>query len=245
MGLSKTIAIFETNPPSSVFANTPAHASWFEQILLGFRRPLHIQIYRVVAGEFPETLEDIDGIIVTGSSKEVYDGDPWIAQTADWIRKAQKLRVPILGVCFGHQIIAQAFGGEVTKNPKGREIGTCSVSLVGRAAYDPLFRGLPKRLSVQESHKSVITKLPKSAKVFGQNAYGIQAFRLGSDALWGVQFHPEVSAQILRKVIRARKPILQEEGLDAEKIYRSVKPTKQAKKILKNFLDIVYDHSKS
>lgn len=243
MALSKTVAIFEANPPSPVFANTPAHASWFEAILLGLRRTLRLQTYRVVAGEFPKTLNSIDGIIVTGSSKEVYDGEPWIAETEEWVRKARASRIPILGVCFGHQIIAQAFGGEVTKNPKGREIGTCSVSLVHRAADDPLFHGLPQKLSVQESHQSVIVKLPGSARVLGKNKYGIQAFRLGNDKLWGVQFHPEVSAPILKKVIRARKQILEQEGLDAENIYRSVKPTTQAKKVLKNFLDIVYEHT--
>ncbi|MBI5449037.1 gamma-glutamyl-gamma-aminobutyrate hydrolase family protein [Candidatus Gottesmanbacteria bacterium] len=245
MGSSKTVAIFETNPPSPVFNNTPAHASWFETILLKLRPQLCVQTYRVVAGEFPKSLRNIDGIIVTGSSKEVYDGDPWIAETAKWMREAKQLYIPVLGVCFGHQIIAQAFGGKVTKNPKGREIGTCSVSLVRRAADDPLFYGLSKKLSVQESHKSIIIKLPKSAKMLGKNTFGVQAFRLGEDLMWGVQFHPEVSAPILKKVILARKPILNQEGLNAEKIYRSVKPTMQSRKVLKNFLDIVYDHTKS
>ncbi|OGG11511.1 hypothetical protein A2Z00_02665 [Candidatus Gottesmanbacteria bacterium RBG_13_45_10] len=245
MDSSKTIAIFEANPPSPVFENKSAQASWFADILAGIDPKLTVRTYRVFSNEFPVSLDSIDGIIVTGSSKEVYDGDSWITTTAGWVKQAQRQGIPVLGVCFGHQIIAQAFGGTVTPNPKGREMGTCSISLVDAAAGDPLFRGLPKTVSVQESHKSAVVKLPKAAKVLGENKYGVQAFRMGEDKTWGVQFHPELDAEVLKKVVEYRKDILREEGLDAQKIAQGIHPTQQARGILKNFLDIVYENTKS
>lgn len=243
MGLSKTIAIFETNPPSPVFNNTPATALWFEKIILKLRPKTNVVTYRVVSMEFPKTLHGIDGLIITGSSKEVYDNEIWISKTAEWLREARRENIPTLGVCFGSQLIAEFSGGKVTKNPKGREVGTCTISVLAKAQSDALLKGLPKKFTVQESHQSAVVVIPKDAELLASNTYGVQAFRLKNEQVWGVQFHPEMSAETLATIVRHRKPILQAEGIDTEKVLESLKPTKEAGKILKNFLDVIYRHA--
>lgn len=243
MDLSKLIIILETNPPSPLFKNRPAHALWFINILLKFNKNLKIKSYNVALGEFPKKLSDINGVIITGSSLEVYEKKEWIYKTEEFIKKFKQLKIPVLGVCFGCQLIAQAFGGKVVKNIKGREIGTCKILLSNNSAKDRLLSGLPLEIYVQESHISAVEKLPKKAIVLAENDYGIQAFKLLNENIWGVQFHPEVIPKNLKKVIKFRQKLLVEEGLNAHKIYDTVQPTQDAQQILKNFLNIIYANS--
>lgn len=243
--IPRKIVIFETNPASPVFDNTPAHASWFETIIREIKPDAEIYTYRVVKNEFPDTLDNVSGLIITGSSKEVYDGEPWIHATGDWIHVAQEKKIPTLGVCFGSQLIAQVEGGIVTKNPMGREVGTCSVRLVTEAQNDPLFKGLPTALTVQQSHQSAMVAMPQNAEVLAENEYGVQAYRIKNESMWGVQFHPEVSTDTLRKVLEFRRPILEQEGIDVDQKIRTLKSANDAQRILKNFLNVVYDYPKS
>ena len=240
--MNKTVAIFETNPPSPLFDDKPAHGSWFEKILTLLKPDLSVVTYRVAQDEFPKTLDGIDGLIITGSSKEVYDEDSWITKAAKWASLAREMKIPTLGVCFGSQLLAEVAGGKVTKNPNGRENGTCTVKLVHSASSDPLFAGLPKNLSVQESHQSSIVDLPRDTTVLAQNDYGVQAFRINGESTWGVQFHPEVAPETLQKVIIFRKDILEKEGINPVAIRAGIHPTPEAQSIIGKFIDVVYEN---
>lgn len=240
MGLSKSIIILETNPPSPIFNNKSAYASWFEDLIQKFNKNVKIKSYNVTLGELPKNFYGINGVIITGSAKEVYENEIWIDKTMELVREIKAEKIPLLGICFGYQLIAKVFGGEVQKNPKGREIGTCMISLLRNARNDELFTGVPAQIKVQESHISAVVILPKNAKLLAKNKYGIQAFRISNESIWGVQFHPEVTPDNLRKVIRFRQNILAEEGLDAQKIHDAVQPTVEAQQILQNFLNIIY-----
>lgn len=243
MDLSKTIIILETNPPSPIFDNKPAYALWFKTILKKFDKKVKIIIYNVVAGKYPEKLDGVVGIIITGSVNEVYENTNWMEKTKNFVKKIIEKKIPLLGVCFGYQLVAQMFGGKVERNPKGREIGTCLISLENEAIKDDLFLNIPKKFKVQESHVSAVTVLPKKAIRLAGNNYGTQAFRIKNQKIWGVQFHPEVTPDDLKKVIKFRQNILLSEGLDARKIYAEVTLTKDAQKILQNFLNITYANS--
>lgn len=243
MASSKRIVVLEANPASEVFGNKPGHGDWFAKAFRQIDPKVKVEVYNTTWGELPDELSSVDGLVVSGSSKEVYDDEVWIKQVDKLVKRERRKGTPILGVCFGHQLIAQAFGGRVTENPYGREIGTGEVRLVrGLADKDELLVGLPERLRVQQSHKSVVSELPEGAVVLAKNDFGVQAFRLGQDKVWGVQFHPEVTAEILKKVIKFREKVLTVEGLDAEKIYGQVEETVEARKVLANFIRVVYEN---
>lgn len=243
--LHRTIVILEANPPSPVFDNTSAHASWFIEYVSALDPDLNIRTYQVFRDELPSTTQDIDGIIITGSSKEVYDDESWIQSLEKFVNRARAHRIPMLGVCFGLQLIAQATGGKVTKNPKGREIGTKKAQLTESGKTDPLFAGLPQTVDVQESHQSAVVQLPQNAQLLAENSFGIQAFRLKKEPTWGVQFHPEVTPETLKKVVAFRKPVLENEGIDTDVCMKEIGPTPESKRVLQNFLHIIYDHKKS
>jgi GMP synthase (glutamine-hydrolysing) len=145
------------------------------------------------------------GVLVTGSPGSVLAPEPWMAALASFLRRAEHLGVPLLGVCFGCQMLAQARGGRVVRSPEGFEIGAVEVALTGAARIDALFEGLPSPLPVLATHEDRVETLPPGGVLLAGNARApIQAFR-AAERVWGVQFHPEAAPGILRDLIRLRR----------------------------------------
>jgi GMP synthase (glutamine-hydrolysing) len=195
---------------------------------------------------------DWAGVIVTGSPASVYDGEAWIAHSEDFLRRAADRSVPLYGVCFGHQLLAQAFGGKVEKCQHGWELGTTAITLTPEGRSDPLFAGMPQVFSAQQSHGDVVTVLPSGAITLAQNEHWpYQAFKLG-DAIWGTQFHPEFTATIMADMIHALTAVLPpaafprwQPGKEAirHRLLANVRETPLAQRCLANFCSIVEQRS--
>jgi GMP synthase (glutamine-hydrolysing) len=177
--------------------------------------------------------ESVSAIIITGSICSVTERAPWMLRAEAYIRDVVRTETPLLGICFGHQLMAQALGGDVQKNPRGREIGTVDVV---RHADDPLFDGLPHRLRANATHVDTVVMLPPGAEVIASTALEAHAAIAFGPAARGVQFHPEIDEAVMRGYIEVRRPCLVEEGLDAEGIYRDAGDTPQARELLRNFI---------
>lgn len=146
---------------------------------------------------------DVAGAIVTGSHSMVTDREPWSENTAEWLRGAVAAELPVLGICYGHQLLAHALGGEVDYHPGGIELGTVDIHLTPTAQEDRLFSGLPMRFKGQAAHRQSVRRLPDGAEHLAGNGFEPHhAFRFGRNA-WGVQFHPEFSAQATAAYVQA------------------------------------------
>ncbi|MCA1825307.1 MAG: gamma-glutamyl-gamma-aminobutyrate hydrolase family protein [Myxococcales bacterium] len=156
------------------------------------------------------------GIIVTGSPLSVTEKVPWMLELGESLLRVE---VPVLGVCFGHQLLARVAGGGVVLNPRGREIGTVSVKLTPAGRKDPLFAwATSDEIDVQATHLDAVDPVPPAATILASNENSaVQAFRL-SETIAGVQFHPELSAAAMRDLIMSRKEKLLAEGRDPSKI---------------------------
>jgi GMP synthase (glutamine-hydrolysing) len=175
---------------------------------------------------------DADAFVITGSSSSVTERAPWMLRAEELVRQIAAARVPLLGICFGHQLMAHALGGEVRKNPLGREIGTVRVE---RLADDPMFAGMPRSFDVHATHVDAVTALPPGAEVIATTALDPRAaFRVGS-RLRAVQFHPEFDADVIRGYLLARAPILRAEGLDPEASLQGVHSGTWGADLLRNF----------
>ncbi len=140
-----------------------------------------------------------DAVVISGSSAMVTDRDPWILELEHWLSRMHRARVPLLGICFGHQALASALGGRVTDNPNGVEVGTVQVSR--EPEKDPLLADLPDPFRAQASHRQAVVTLPPGAvRLAHTDLDPNHAFRLG-ELTWGVQFHPEFSAEIVASYI--------------------------------------------
>ncbi|MBU2954228.1 glutamine amidotransferase [Marinobacter sp. F3R08] len=211
---------------------------WF---LRGLSDDLDITVSNAEAGELPGTPEDWDGIVVTGSPAMVSDRADWSENTARWLAQAVNLEVPVLGVCYGHQLLAHALGGDVGYHPDGRETGTYEVELLPEAKSDPLFQKLPARFPAQLTHRQSVLRLPEGAALLGRNRFEPhQAFRIGSCA-WGVQFHPEFTDAIMNAYLKVQSPELTREGLDVNSLIAGVMPSPDASSLLSRFSRFVQE----
>jgi GMP synthase (glutamine-hydrolysing) len=193
---------------------------------------------RVHLGETPPPARDISGVIVTGSPALVSEREPWSERAGEWLLEVMAAQRPVLGICYGHQLLAQALGGEVGRNPRGREIGTVEVRLEGTQG-DALLGDLAGPLKVHATHVESVLSLPAEAVPLGQNsADPHHAFRIGA-ITWGVQFHPEFDADIMRGYIMGRRAELEAEGIDADRLLSEVADTPHGGAILARFAEIV------
>ncbi|HVE87498.1 MAG TPA: glutamine amidotransferase [Myxococcales bacterium] len=214
---------------------------WFQGALGG--GPYRFHVVRPYLGEaLPRNVRDHDAVIVTGSPLSATAPTAWMKELAGYMVDAAERRVPVLGVCFGHQLLGMVMGVPVVKSPAGREIGTVEVALTEEGWRDPLFEGLPARFPIQTTHEDVVPVLPPGARLLAKNeAAAVQAMALGK-YLRGVQFHPELSAEGVKSVIRSREAAIDREGQArgekhrARRLLDGVRPAPYGRQILENFL---------
>jgi GMP synthase (glutamine-hydrolysing) len=183
-------------------------------------------------------LSDFAGVVVTGSPAMVTERHPWSERTAAWLREAVNAELPVLGICYGHQLLAHAFGGRVGNNPNGRNIGTIDVALSDAGTRDPLLGALGPLLHVPVSHMQSVLELPQSATLLATAARDPHhAFSIGPRA-WGIQFHPEFDADIVRGYVTARRDLINAEGLDAAAIEQAARDTDHGPRVLQRFASL-------
>ena len=148
--------------------------------------------------------------------------------------------IPLLGICYGHQLLGRAMGGQVDYHPQGKEVGTFDVRLRTESREDPLFSGLPPQFPVHATHSQSVLTLPPGAVLLAENDFDPHhAFRLGPCA-WGVQFHPEYDSRIMRDYIQAQANSLVDTGRNPESLLGAVRETPAANSILKKFADLAF-----
>jgi len=197
--------------------------------------PARIRVVRVFEGEAPPDPGNLAGAVVTGSTAMVTDREPWSEAAAEWLGSAIAAETPVLAICYGHQLLAHALGGRVAKNPRGREIGTVEVALTAAARGDDLLGGFSGALRVQSSHVESVLELPPGAtRLAATKLDPNHAFRIGR-AAWGVQFHPEFDADIVRGHLACRRDAILEEGIDADALVRDVVDGPDGPAVLRRF----------
>jgi len=217
-----------------------------------FKRELDatLTVFRASAGEIPQPLapEDeakpaeasvappYDGVIISGSQSSVYHDEPWMAELATWVRGAIAARLPVLGVCWGHQFLAEILGGSV-EDRGPYELGYVEIE---QTRSDPLFESVPNPFIAFATHSDEVMTLPDDVAVLARNEAGIQAFR--KERVYGVQFHPEYDMRTAEDMIR-RKDISMhatQEAL-ASVSPENVEAAQTTKRLFANFLDFVQE----
>jgi GMP synthase (glutamine-hydrolysing) len=179
-------------------------------------------------------LTDALAVIITGSPLSVTDAAPWMGRAAAALLQLVRAEVPLLGICFGHQLLGHALGGRVARNPRGREMGSVNFTV---SEVDPVLGGLGSWL-VNSTHVDSVVELPPDARVIGATLLEpAAAVRFGPLA-WGVQFHPELDAEVMRQYIEARRPGLLAENFDVDAAERSVQEAPAALAIIDRFLRV-------
>jgi GMP synthase (glutamine-hydrolysing) len=189
--------------------------------------------------------EDVSGIVIPGSHDMVTDHQEWSERTAAWLSGAVDRRIPILGICYGHQLLAYALGGEVGNNSNGREFGTVEVNLHGPAKRDLLFGGFSNSIRVHACHTQSVLSLPPGSTLLAHSESDPnQAFVL-ADRVWGVQFHPEFDAGIVIAYINHYRQELREQGTNPDQLIRDCVDTPYGPALLRRFAEIIEECEKT
>ncbi|RDZ26464.1 glutamine amidotransferase [Lysobacter silvisoli] len=231
---SAPFLILETGQPVASMRRHRGFPHWI-RVAAGLERDQAVTV-NVEAGQALPSREGFAGTIVTGSGAMVTDRAEWSERSAAWLREAAHAGMPLLGICYGHQLLAHALGGEVGDHPQGREMGTVALELHDTAGSDPLFAGLPPRFGAQATHLQTVLRAPDGATVLARSVHdACHAFRWG-DRAWGVQFHPEFSATHMRGYVRARQDALRNEGRCPKTIVGDIAATPHARRVLRRFV---------
>jgi GMP synthase (glutamine-hydrolysing) len=177
-----------------------------------------------------------DGFIITGSSSSVTERAPWMLRTEALIREIASAKTPLFGICFGHQIIAEALGGKVAKNPRGREIGTVQVRVLPHAPRDPIFAGLGDAFLANHTHVDSVVRLPEGARLLAETDLEPHAAYAVGDHVKCVQFHPEIDGDAMRGYVEGRAHLIVAEGNDPKPILERVTDTPHGAATLANFV---------
>jgi len=201
-----------------------------------------VTAFKVSESEFPEWPGadgswPYDGVVISGSQTSVYDRESWMETLEELLRDLHELGVPMLGICWGHQFLAQALGGCVAAMDE-YELG---YERIERYDDSPLFASMPGEFVAFETHSDEVLQLPPGAVELAGNETSCQAFSLGPT--YGVQFHPEYDLETVRKVVEGKR----EEGVDGERVDAVLEEatperhaeTAAANGVFENFLAVV------
>lgn len=177
--------------------------------LLGQLDPaLEFVVYDVEQGEFPDDIDEVDAYLITGSKSSVYDDKPWIADLMDFVRELDRRHKKIVGICFGHQLVAQALGGKTEKSSKGWGVGLHTHRF--NSAPDWHDQG-EMDFDVLVSHQDQVVENAVGARVLASSEFCENAVCQVGDHILTFQGHPEFVPAYSREIMEFRREMIGEE----------------------------------
>ena len=181
----------------------------------------------------------LKGLIITGSHAMVTHATAWERKAMHWVRWALDEGVPTLGLCYGHQMLAQILGGSVNYLPDAPEAGYHRLQFMGDYEADPLFGLYPSHVEAFTFHYQTIHRLPDFAKTFARSTQDRNhAVRFG-EWVWGVQYHPEFSSEVAAAYIRHEIAELERAGLDVPQLLRDTQMVRPPDPLIPRFIDLI------
>lgn len=199
------LTILETGrPPEAIKADWPGYAEMTGQLLAPYIPDLVIDPIATVDGQAFPHIETLDAVLVTGSAYGVYDDTPWMQPLFEFIRGVGAVRTPLIGICFGHQAVAKAYGARVQKSVKGWGIGRHVYDVTQRR--DWMANEVPQQFSLAVSHQDQVESLPTGAiAVAGSEFAPYAAIDYPDQNAMSFQGHPEYSPAFANALYGVRK----------------------------------------
>ena len=193
------IGILETGRPPAGLEQHGSYGRMFERLL---GPDLDYVVYPVIDDVLPASVDEADGWLVTGSRFGVYDQEPWIRRLEAFLRQVVAARVPLVGICFGHQVLASALGARVEKAEAGWGVGPHDYAIVERPAW---LTGTADRFTLNAMHQDQVLTLPPRAAVIARSDFCPYAALAYDDHAMSLQAHPEFDNAYERALIQLRR----------------------------------------
>lgn len=197
--------------------------------------PVVVETRRGPEDDLPSSVDGYDRIIVSGSRTSCLEDGTWIDHQLELLRSTVQKRRPLLGICFGHQMLARALGGKTLL--RRAEQGEVGWTLIHRTTTS-LFEGLPSQFYSFSSHEEEVAHLPSGfRKLAHSDRCAIQAFQLGESPIFGIQFHPEKNCEEGEKILTTRQKMGKSKELLGLKQGRRLYSPQVAEVIFRNFMN--------
>ena len=232
----KYIYILKTG---ETFETTNSKLGDFDKWVKNIVNDNYIKTIDILNNEKLPNIYSAKGFIITGSHSMVTQELQWSVKLEKYIKKIATKNIPLLGICYGHQLIAKALGGKSGYNKNGKEIGTVKIQKISSCKNDSLLKNIPTQFYAHETHYQSVLKLPHKAIILAKNTHeSHQAVRF-KKYIWGVQFHPEFNVDIMGEYIFNQKKDLDKLGFNIDKLLSNVKNSSLSSKVLNNFIEII------
>ena len=206
------LGVIEVGRPPEPLGKVHGHyPAMFEALLKPAMPDLEIQVYRAIDGDIPTSTGGVDGWLVTGSAFGVYDPEPWIAEVRDFGKRLLDDGAPTVGICFGHQILAQAAGGRAEKSEKGWGVGRHEYDIVARPEW---MADAPRRFATYVSHQDQVVEAPLNAAIIARSNFCSCAMLQLSETCITLQSHPEMPRDFVADLYELRRDRIGSERVD-------------------------------
>jgi len=203
--------------PDELIGEHGSYADMIIQLLDKTNSDFSFEVFDVREGEFPQGISGCDAWVISGSKFNAYDREPWMLQLRDMIKEIHTAKLPLVGICFGHQIIASTFGAELNKFEGGWGLG------LHKYDVKPGFDFVPENITsfrLNAIHQDQVLTKPDNAEVFASSEFCPFAGLVYGDLIFTVQAHPEFNGQFEKELLELRSgtsfPVdITQEGLDS------------------------------
>jgi GMP synthase (glutamine-hydrolysing) len=229
--MNKKVLIIQTGDAYEELVNKNLN---FDDMILNRIKTKKYLVSKVFKGEKLPEYEEVDRVIITGAHSMVTDEDSWIEYLSHWLLGVKDRGIPVLGICYGHQLLAQTFNGVASYHPKGPEIGMMEIKLTKHGEKDELFQGIDSNFYGYATHSQSAIKLPKEAVLLAYNSFEPHhSFKIGK-CIYGVQFHPEFTANIMKVYAKNQKEKIE----SFNQVYDNITEIDSGIKIFDNFMNL-------
>lgn len=216
---------------------------WFRVALQKCDPQTEVRTVRASAPDWEKEVAWADAVMISGSPRDAFADDEWTHGLMAKVARLLEKRKPVLGVCYGHQILGRVKGGKVGRCEGGWELGETKVEATTEGAGSALLQGLPKQMNVMQSHRDCVLEVPGKGVLLASSPHTKVQAAQWAERVYGVQFHPEFTGEVIRGVWAERRDRWRDQvkfNLD-EKLDRA-KECPHGLAILRNFLKIISSH---
>ena len=213
---------------------------WFRAALQKCDSKVEVKTVRASAPDWEKEVGWADAVMISGSPRDAFADDEWTHALMAKVARLLEKKKPVLGVCYGHQILGRVQGGKVERCEGGWELGETKIGLTPEGVHSHLLAGLPREMNVMQSHRDCVLEVPGKGVLLASSPHTKVQAAQWAERVYGVQFHPEFTGEVIRGVWAERREKWRDQAkFNLDEKLDQAKECPDGLVIFRNFLKVV------